>query len=100
MGSKPLTSLREAFLEVRREESQRHMFSKEQMELLRNIFNNKSAQPETIISMGTVAPSGNCSTTLCSQSHRNNPWIINSGIPNHMTGNESLFDDFMACAEH
>ncbi|KAK3022402.1 hypothetical protein RJ639_047376 [Escallonia herrerae] len=134
LGTKPLPSLREAFSEVRREESRKKImmgrpgiqnsgessapaaygtnykgsdnqphkdvvFSKEQLELLQNMFNQAQINPP-VIGSGTIAQKGIFPSALNSKVEKSNPWVIDTGASDHMTGDISLFSSYSACSNN
>ena len=83
--------------------SETTFFSKEQLELLQKMFNQSSTTSQSSFmgsDIGTVsvAQKGNSPMALNIQMERNNPWIIDSGASDHMTGNATLFHNYSPCS--
>ncbi|KAL6334496.1 hypothetical protein AAG906_016043 [Vitis piasezkii] len=85
-------------------------FSKEQLLLLQKMFAQQQTQPvhqsppspsksNPTSGVAVVAQTSNTPTTLGIQLKKNNPWIVDSGVSDHMTGNASFLHDFTPCYE-
>ncbi|KAK3031945.1 hypothetical protein RJ639_036229 [Escallonia herrerae] len=75
------------------------VFSKEQLELLQNMFNQAQINPP-VIRLGTIAQKGIFPSALNSKVEKSNPWVIDTGASDHMTGDISLFSSYSACSNN
>ncbi|KAI9162379.1 hypothetical protein LWI28_026726 [Acer negundo] len=70
-------------------------FNREQMELLQKLFTQSSSQ--VVIGTGSLAQKGNFLKALNVKREQYNPWIIDSGASDHMTGDAKIFKTYSTC---
>ncbi|KAK3015974.1 hypothetical protein RJ639_007262 [Escallonia herrerae] len=75
------------------------VFSKEQLELLQNMFNQAQINPP-VIGSGTIAQKGIFPSAFNSKVEKSNPWVIDTGASDHMTGDISLFSSYSTCSNN
>jgi hypothetical protein len=79
-------------------------FSKEQLEILQKLFSQNSlSQPSMSASgsgSGLSAQKGKFSTALTVSKKHLNPWIIDSGASDHMTGDATLLNEYNQCTNN
>ena len=67
-------------------------FNKEQMDILKKILGQTQSTPAiALINTSSIAQKGNFLNTLSDKSEKSNPWIIDFGVSNHMSGDATLF---------
>lgn len=60
----------------------------------------KEIEPTPQTSTATVAHRGNTQSTLLSQTHSSNYWIVDTGALDHITGSSNFFSTYEDCAEN
>lgn len=72
------------------------LFSKEQMELLQKLIDQKtsSSSPPASTSTRLVAQKGNFLMDLITQMEKQNPWIVDFNASHHMTSNATPFHNY------
>lgn len=75
-------------------------FSKDQMDQLYKMLSNfqTSSQPSEGLPSGSLVHKGNFSKALNTISQTKNPWIVDSGASDHMTGNSHIFSTYSPSA--
>lgn len=74
-------------------------FSKNQLNMLHKLISQaySSSSALTVIGTGGVAQRGNISLALRAAQHSLNPYILDSGAFDHMTGDKQLFTSYSPC---
>ena len=77
--------------EESRTQLEQSLFSKEQMDLLQKLINQQQPSGTSIIGTGFLAHKGNFLNALSASKEKINPWIVDSGASDHMTGDARNF---------
>ena len=81
--------------EVEKSAPETVLSSKEQIELLQKLISQQSTTPpDSSMSTGSIAQTGNFSATLSTQMEKNSPWIVDSAASDHTTSNANMFHKY------
>ena len=77
-------------------------FTKAQLEALQKLLSQSHiiAKPDTTPGTGHLAMKGNLSVAFIVNKRTTNPWILDSGASDHMTGDANIFSEFHTSPEH
>ena len=73
-------------------------FTKEQLEVLQKLLSNTLSQHTAVAPFASMhAQAGNLLSAFSMRDKCSKNWNVDSGASNHMTGDESIFDDYQPC---